>query len=394
MKIINMNTLDRIKRIFVWIFILGLSIIFIVAFTLPGGVVGHQSVLIGKVNGEEIKAGRYSKFVRYYQQYVNNFQDKGIEVSDYIENLAKKESFRAVAEQMIMKDYSIANAYSISDQELIDGIKQSQFMDEAGNFKSQEYENFKQRGSDFDKKLLEEEMRDHLLIQWTLYNLFDFTPVVSSEIEQRMEASRYQKSFIVGYLDLNDYFEEELKPVDISNYYLEHISNYDGKELGEVRTFVESDFINENAQELLKALKDKYTLALLEKRDKFQSDFVGAFRSLGMKFFETAPVRYFDTEVLDRYSQNSISELSSLAFIRKAMVLKRGEVSVPIEIEEALAIAFVKSEKKSSLKNADAKSFALEKTTEELQKEKSSSLQNAFKENLYNSSKIVSKLEE
>lgn len=389
-----MNTVDRIKRIFVWIFILGLSIIFIVAFTLPGGVVGHQSVLIGKVNGEEIKAGRYSKFVRYYQQYVNNFQDKGIEVNDYIENLAKKESFRAVAEQMIMKDYSIANAYSISDQELIDGIKQSQFMDEAGNFKSQEYENFKQRGSDFDKKLLEEEMRDHLLIQWTLYNLFDFTPVVSSEIEQRMEASRYQKSFIVGYLDLNDYFEEELNPVDISNYYLEHISNYDGKELGEVRTFVESDFINENAQELLKALKDKYTLALLEKRDKFQSDFVGAFRSLGMKFFETAPVRYFDTEVLDRYSQNSISELSSLAFIRKAMVLKRGEVSVPIEIEEALAIAFVKSEKRSSLKNADAESFVLEKTTEELQKEKSSSLQNAFKENLYNSSKIVSKLEE
>ena len=387
-----MKTIDNIKRIFVWIFILGLSIIFIIAFTLPGGVVGHQSVLIGKVNGQEIKAGRHSKFIRYYQQYIRDHQEKDIDVNHYVEQMAKENSFRAVVEQMIIKNYSIVNGYSVSDKEVLDGIKQSQFLDEAGNFRQQEYENFKKKGSDFDKKFLEKEMKDHLLIQWALYTLFDFTPVLSSEVEQRIEINLYQKSFIVGHLDLNDHLEEELAPVDISNYYLKNIDKYDSRGLAEVITLVESDFINENAEELLKRLKEKYKTILSKKREQLQNDFIGTLSSLGMKVFETAPLHYFDTEVLNKNSQNSISKLSSLSFIKKAMLLKQGEISNPIEMEDALVIALTKSSKKSSFKNEYRNSFAVEKIKEDIQKEKSISIRGSFRNTLYNSAKIISKL--
>lgn len=385
------SNIEKIKRVFVWVFIIGLSLIFIISFSIPGGGVGHQSVVVGEVDGKPIKTGRRSKFVWYYQQFIGDLQEKGIEVDDYFDHLSREWAFKTVVEQILIKDYAIKNRYAVSDEELLSAIKRNQFVDEEGLFRQEQYELFKKKGGNLEKSSLEKSTRDQLLIQWLLYTLFEFLPVSTSEVQAQSEASQYRKSLLVGYLNLSDRFEEVMDKDKVADYYRERQTNYGEESFEQVLAEVEADFINEYTSVLEEKLETKYDSILTEKRSEFAQNFVRTATSLDMRIFKTSPLGYFDEEVLGENSER-IEQLSLPSFIKKAMVLSSGEVSFPIIFGDGVAVVMVTRVSMPSFNTNELDSFAVNKFKESLQKEKSKRLQKAFRVNLYKNADVVSKL--
>ena len=384
-----MNSIEKIKRAFVWAFILGLSIIFVVAFTVPGTSVGHQSVVIGEIDGEAITTGRRSKYVQYYRQIVDDWRERGVEVNEYFENIAREQAFKSVVDQIAVRNFSIKNRYSISEKELIEAVKGSRFVDREGKFRNKEYEQFKRQGSVSDKLSIEKEVKDAILVQRLIYTLFEFTPISTLELEQKLDLNRFKKTFLVGYLDLNNHLEEILDNQEVLNYYSNHITNYEGQQFEEVRAVVESDYINANTFLLIEKLKTRYASKLASKRQDLETDFMAVISALGMDKYQTGLVSYHDTEVLDEHSQ-SISVLSTSDFVKKVMLLSKGQVSSPMHVGDAIVI--VKVLAVSELNHDVTSSFAVEKFKEEIQKNNSELLQYSFRDNLYKNADVKSKL--
>lgn len=385
------SSLSKIKQFLVWIFIVGLSLVFIISFTLPGGGVGHQTIIIGEVEGRPIKTGRRSKFVWYYQQFITDLQEKGVVLDDHFERLSKQQAFKTVAEQMLLMDYAVENRFFVSDEEVLSAIKRNQFVSEEGVFRDDYYDMFRQRGSTMEKIALEDDTRDQLYMRWLLYSLFDFTPVSDSEIQNQLEANQYRKSLLVAYLNLSEFFEEVIEKDELKNYYMENQTNYGDKNFEDTQVEIEADFINENTLILEEKLKTKYGNILTSKRSDFAKDFIGTANSLGMSVYRTSPLGYFDTDVKGENSR-TIGVLSYRSFIRKALLSPLRKVSTPITFSDSIAMVIATFSSAPSLKNLEVDSTTKKRIIEDLQRKKRNRLQEAFRNNLYNNADIISHL--
>ena len=206
-----------------------MAIIFIVFFSIPGGIVGRKALEIGKVDGEVIEGGQRSEFAQQYQRMIGGLRERQTEISPAVEQYAKQQAFLYVAHQILTRNFALDNAFFNSDSELLDFIKQSFFTDpKTGEFLSGQYEQFQKQGRLQDKLHLEKVARDRLLSFRVYQTLFTFAPVTRYELSARLEAEQYQKKLEIAYLSLENRVNEELTEKEIEDYYKQNSSNYPG----------------------------------------------------------------------------------------------------------------------------------------------------------------------
>ena len=372
-----MNSTNSMKKIFSYVFIIGLSIVFILAFSLTGGSLsGGNSQLIGRVNDKPIRYGRRSRYSFLVQNIVENWREQGIDVTKELERYAFQEAFKRMAEQIIIKDYANNNRIYIGDKDLLTYIR-SQFIDsETGDFLSVEYENFARNADILEKQYREESAHTDLKIKFTFHTLFSYVPVSRQAVLDRITIGEFQRKAWIALTTLEDKFENYADDATLKEYYQENASNFSSP-FEQIKEIVRAEYVNNNSHVLRTRAHADYSVKLAQAEDEFKKDFSATAQKLGLTTVSTDWINYYSENLIDLDGE-PIVNLSTPDIIQQIMALDEKDKVTVVHSESAIAAIKITDTRSSQSKEEQLSDFVLKRHEDEIQNTQKDLLVSSF----------------
>ena len=83
-----------VKKFLYSLIAVGLGILMVVAFTLPGAVVGNRSQSMGSVNGKSIEISRGSLYANHYYRLIEYYKSQGVSPSKALEKTLQQQGLQ------------------------------------------------------------------------------------------------------------------------------------------------------------------------------------------------------------------------------------------------------------------------------------------------------------
>ena len=254
------DSIKTIKKFLYSMVAVGLGILMVVAFTLPGSVMGNRAHVIGTVNGKAIEAGRGSLFMDSYYRLVEHYKSQGVTPSGEAEQAIRQQAFQETVSSELTIEAAKKYGMHVSDVEILNAIKSRYFVKD-GIFDSRSYEGFKHAGDPIAKAFLERNTRYLLYRGYVDYTLFHYIPL--SEVQKQKQIKDYslERTILLSVKNFNSKkaLESFISSEDLNSFYTQHQDTlYKDKTYQEAENDVRKDYLTTNLERVFLVAKEAF----------------------------------------------------------------------------------------------------------------------------------------
>lgn len=336
-----------LKSIFLWAFIIVISITFIAYFGMTGdSLTGSQEV--GTVNGSPILNKRVSAFSESYNSIQDLYQEQGYQIDNQIAQAISQEAFRQAVILNLLWKFATKNKIYVSDYDIVNNIKQIYFNDDSVEFK-----NFRKTGEQLVQREIEELTR-HKIIKQYHEDLLRNIPYSKLELEEKIKISSIERKVLVASIQIDSKLEEYATEKILKKYFQDNISRYQETTnqatettnqitYSEVKDDVKTDYYLENKDNLIDSIRNdiSFKFKSLSSNQYTAKEFQKTTKSLGMLISKSVPFNFFSKNIFD---ENNTTLINDESIIKNLFSIKIKFPSDIFQQDNSFLVVFIVEE--------------------------------------------------